>query len=207
MQKTLLGPGAYEPEAGDSDHLRYSVAVTTDHGSHVRVVFSGVAWPEGDLEEQTRTVLDFVERALADVGGSLDDVLTLRWYVHEDYLSRETQARINDVRGEFFEPPHYPASTMVGVASLLEEGMAFELELEAEVPADDWTTTAFVGEDHEEVPGETVREMLSDERAAADGASDEDDAPDQDGDVRDEDGDTRDQGQDSFDQNGDAGGE
>lgn len=163
MEKTLLGPGPADIEDSDLDHMVHSVGVATEHEGHVRVVFSGVVWPEGDVEEQTRNVLEFLGRALADVGGTLDDVVVLRWYVLDDYLSRETQARIHEVRSEFFEPPHYPASTMVGVSSLLDddEGHAFELEAEAEVPADDWTTNAFVGEDHEEVPGETVREMLS----------------------------------------------
>lgn len=161
MRKTLHGPGAGGLEESDYDHMPYSVAVSTTHETHVRVVFSGTAWPEGDLEHQVRTVLEFVEGGLADVGGSLDDVVMLRWYVREDVLSRETQARIQDVRREFFDPPHYPASTMVGVASLLEDGMQFELEVEAEVPNDDWETTAYVGEDHEEVPAATVREMLA----------------------------------------------
>lgn len=161
MRKTLHGPGAGSLESSDHDHMPYSVAVSTDHGSHVRVVFSGTAWPEGNLEHQVRTVLEFVEGGLADVGGSLDDVVMLRWYVREDVLSRETQARIQDVRREFFDPPHYPASTMVGVASLLEDGMQFELEVEAEVPDDDWETTARVGEDHEEVTADEARERLT----------------------------------------------
>lgn len=161
MRKTLHGPGAGSLDEG-GDHIPHSVAVSTDHGSHVRVLFSGTAWPEGDLEHQVRTVLAFVEDGLADVGGSLDDVVMLRWYVREDVLSRETQARIHEVRRAFFDPPHYPASTMVGVASLLEDGMQFELEVEAEVPTEDWETVAYVGEDHEEVSGDVAREMLTD---------------------------------------------
>lgn len=160
MDKTLLGPGAGDLEAGDADHLQYSIAVATEHESHRRVVFSGFAWPEGDVETQTREVLDFLERALADVGGDLDDVVLMRWFVLDEHLSRETQASINDVRSEYFDAPHYPASTMVGVSSLLEDGMVFELEVEAEVPDEDWTTTAFVGEESEEVSGGTVAEML-----------------------------------------------
>lgn len=160
MDKTLLGPGAGDLEASDVDHMQYSVAVATEHETHRRVVFSGFAWPEGDVEDQTREVLDFLERALADVGGDLDDVVLMRWFVVDDHLSRETQARINDVRSEYFDAPHYPASTMVGVSSLLDDGMVFELEVEATVPHDDWTTTAFVGEESEEVSGETVAEML-----------------------------------------------
>ncbi|MFC3478614.1 RidA family protein [Halobacterium litoreum] len=174
MDKTLLGPGSADLAESDLDHLTYSVAVATEHETHVDVKFSGVAWPEGGLEHQVRTVLDFVERALGDVGGTLDDVVMLRWFVLDDHLSRETQARINDVRAEFFDPEHYPASTMVGVSSLLDDEMRFELEVEAEVPHDDWTTTAFVGDEHEEVPGETVRDLFGDGEQAAPGDGDGD---------------------------------
>jgi enamine deaminase RidA (YjgF/YER057c/UK114 family) len=67
----------------------------------------------------------------------MNDVIESRWYVHEDELSREGQVTLHEVRSEFFERPHYPASTMIGVASLLDDALV-EIELIAEIPDDEW---------------------------------------------------------------------
>lgn len=165
MRKTLLGPGAGDVESPDLDHATHSVGVATEHANHARVVLSGMASPETGLQDQCRDILDFVERVLADVGGTLDDVVVLRWYVERDTLDRETQGDLHEVREEFFEAPHYPASTMVGVAEILGEESLFELEVEAEIPDGEWQTDALVGEEREEVSGATAREMLNREEA------------------------------------------
>lgn len=161
MRKTLLGPGAGDVETAALDHATHSVGVATEHADHTRVVLSGMASPEEGLQEQCRDVLDFVERVLADVGGTLDDVVMMRWYVERDQLDRETQGELHEVRDECFEAPHYPASTMVGVAEILGEESLFELELEAEIPDGEWQTDALVGEEREEVSGAAAREMLT----------------------------------------------
>jgi enamine deaminase RidA (YjgF/YER057c/UK114 family) len=80
----------------------------------------------------------------------MDDVVSMRLFVREDALSRETQAEIHEVRHEFFDHPHFPASTMVGVARLLHPGALVEIELEAEIPADDWNTDVVTGENQTE---------------------------------------------------------
>jgi hypothetical protein len=48
---------------------------------------------------------------------------------------------VDAVRAEFFEYPHYPASTMVGVADLLGDEMLVEVEIEAEIPREGRTET------------------------------------------------------------------
>jgi enamine deaminase RidA (YjgF/YER057c/UK114 family) len=160
MRKTLLGPGAGDVDTEELSHATHSVGVATDHADHKRVVLSGMASPEAGLQEQCRDVLDFTERVLADVGGSLDDVVTMRWYVEADTLDRDAQGELHEVRDEFFEAPHYPASTMVGVASVLGEESLFELEVEAEIPDGEWQTNALVGEEREELSGGDAQEML-----------------------------------------------
>ena len=70
----------------------------------------------------------------------------MRWYVLDEHLDRETQTRLHEVRGEFFERPHYPASTMVGVAGLLGDGLV-EIELEAEIPDDGWEVETIEADD------------------------------------------------------------
>ena len=127
MRKTLLGPGAGTVDSETLDHAVRSVGVATEHDGYTHVSLSGVTSEASGLETQAREVLDFVERVLSDVGGTLDDVVTMRWYVEADSLDRAAQGTIHEVRSGFFEAPHYPASTMVGVASVLGESV---LELE-----------------------------------------------------------------------------
>lgn len=69
----------------------------------------------------------------------MNDVVFTRYFVREDHLDRTTQALIHEARDEFFDRPHYPASTMVGTASLLAEDALVELEVEAEIPEEAWS--------------------------------------------------------------------
>jgi enamine deaminase RidA (YjgF/YER057c/UK114 family) len=41
---------------------------------------------------------------------------------------------------EFVERPHYPVAMMVDAAELLYQDMLIEIEMEAEIPEDDWGT-------------------------------------------------------------------
>lgn len=126
-----------------------SYATVLHHSDHTRVLFSGSIWPEGSIPEQVREILNHKQLALEDLGGSMGDVVSMQLFVREDALSRENQAAIHDVRHEFFEHPHFPASTMVGVASLLDPDALVEIELEAEIPAEDWNTEVITGESEE----------------------------------------------------------
>ncbi|UPV76007.1 RidA family protein [Halorussus limi] len=147
MQKTVILPEWRTVASDDLDEPKSSYATVTRHADHRRVVFSGALSPEGGLAEQVRTVLSHRERALEDLGGSMDDVVEMQLFVREDALSRETQATIHEVRDEFFERPHYPASTMVGVAALLDPDALVEIAIEAEIPDDEWETEVVTGEE------------------------------------------------------------
>jgi len=147
MRKTVVLPTWRESPSDDLSEPNSAYATITDHGTHRRVLFSGGLAVEGGLREQVRTVLGRRQEALADFGGSMDDVVFTRYFVREDYLDREAQAAVHEARDEFFERPHYPASTMVGTASLLAEDALVEVELEAEIPADDWNPEVLTEED------------------------------------------------------------
>lgn len=147
MEKTVILP---EWRSVDSEALEEPVSsygTVVDHGDYRRVVFSGGTWPEGDVAEQVRQVLAHRRNALEDLGGSMDDVVSMQFFVLGAVLSRETQARIHEVRDEFFTRPHYPASTMVGVDSLVVADALVEVELEAEIPEDDWDVTVVTGDE------------------------------------------------------------
>jgi enamine deaminase RidA (YjgF/YER057c/UK114 family) len=77
----------------------------------------------------------------------MDDVVVTRYFVRNEHLDRETQAVIHEARDEFFERPHYPASTMVGIGSLLAEDALVEIELDAEIPDEEWNTEVLTEED------------------------------------------------------------
>lgn len=151
MDKTVILPGMWgEVDSDEIDELQMSYGVVTHRPGYRKVTFSGAGHPDGDVAEQTRAILTHKREAIEDLGGSMDGVTTLRLFVREDVLSPETQVRIHEARAEFFESPHYPAATMVGVADLLHDGMLVEIEIEAEIPDDDWNTDVITGEDDED---------------------------------------------------------
>lgn len=146
MEKTVILPDGRSLGPDGEIEPASAYGTVTHHGDHRRVIFSGSTWPEGDIREQVRQILAHKEHALADLGGSMDDVVSMQVFVREDELSRETQTAIHEVRHEFFSRPHFPASTMVGVASLLNPDALVEIELEAEIPDDRWRTDVLTGE-------------------------------------------------------------
>lgn len=146
MDKTVILPEGRTIESNESDEPASSYGTVTHHSGYKRVVFSGSCVPEGDITEQVRQILTHKEYALEDLGRSIDDVVSMQFFVREEVLSRETQAEIHEVRHEFFTRPHFPASTMVGVSSLLDPDALVEIEIEAEIPTDDWETEVLTGE-------------------------------------------------------------
>ena len=140
MKKTVLAPEMSDIDSEKLETTASSVGVVTHREGYRKVALSGLVWPEGNLQTQTRTVLEHVAEIVGEnLGGSMDDVTATRWYVREDALTAENRARMHEVRAEFFDLPHYPASTMIGVADLVLADAMVELEVEAEIPDDDWT--------------------------------------------------------------------
>jgi enamine deaminase RidA (YjgF/YER057c/UK114 family) len=140
MRRTaLLLTWAESPSPNvDEPPSAYATVTHQDGFKHVR--FSGGTAREPDaVAGQVRTILERRERALSALGGRLDDVVVSRYYVLADHLTRETQARVHEVRDELFDRPNVPASTMIGVAALFDDALV-EVELEAEVPDDRWET-------------------------------------------------------------------
>ena len=148
MKKTAILPEMFQQSDEEEVEPQMCYAVATEREDYRKVVFSGGGVPEGDIEEQARQQLKYFEEALEDLDGSYDDVTMMRWYVIADHLDSDTQRRLHEVRAEFFERPHYPASTMVGVATLLHDCLV-EIEMEAEIPDDEWIVETVEAEDVE----------------------------------------------------------
>lgn len=111
----------------------YSRAVRV--GAHVAVTGTVAAGPDGaalcpgDPYGQTRAALAIIERALADVGAAMTDVVRTRLYV-TDIDQWEAVGRAH---AEVFAAIR-PATTMVEVARLIGPDFLVEVEADAIAP-------------------------------------------------------------------------
>jgi enamine deaminase RidA (YjgF/YER057c/UK114 family) len=97
-----------------------------------RVVVAGTApqWPDGsvdpDVGVQAQRCIDIILNALAEAGGTANDVVRTRVYLVDpadfDAVSRVHGATFGDVR---------PANTTIVVAALLDPAWKVEIEAEA----------------------------------------------------------------------------
>jgi enamine deaminase RidA (YjgF/YER057c/UK114 family) len=97
------------------------VSGTTDAGP------DGRSQHPGDAAAQARTVFTIIERALAEGGFALADVVRLRVFVVDIAAHWEPVAR---VMGELFGEIR-PASTMVEVSALIDATLLVEIEADA----------------------------------------------------------------------------
>ena len=98
----------------------YAPAVVTEGGKTVWLAGLLAADDEdgnslaGDFGAQVRCVFRKIARQMEEVGGSIDDVVTMTGFI--------TEVRYNldfvEIRKEFFNDDSYPASTLVTVQAL-----------------------------------------------------------------------------------------
>lgn len=142
MKKTVIAPAAGNELVEDSDivdRTAYSRGVVVDHADHKRVFLSGVTPVEtadDATPAQVEEVLTLIRDKLADHGGTMNDVVRIRVLVED--IESENFERIHSVRNEFFDPEHHPASTLVEVSGIVRGDI--EIEVEAIIPDDGWTT-------------------------------------------------------------------
>lgn len=96
------------------------VSGTTDAGP------DGSSQHPGDIAGQTRAVLTIIERALADGGFALEDVVRTRMYITDIALAEPLFAVHGEIFGEI-----RPASAMVVVAGLIHPSLLVEIEADA----------------------------------------------------------------------------
>ncbi|HEY8143650.1 MAG TPA: RidA family protein [Kofleriaceae bacterium] len=86
---------------------------------------------DGDAYAQTAQILKNIERALAEVGGAMADVIRTRMYVTA--IQRDWQ-EIGRAHREVFGAIR-PCTTMVEVSRLIEDWMLVEIEADAVIGA------------------------------------------------------------------------
>lgn len=152
MKKTVLRPGISRgmPQLTSTTLVEptYSAAVIVDTVDARFIYSSGrVATNDGaedpaerqrlvgvgDLEAQTRQVLENLKTTLEEAGGSFDDVVRIRLFVVSP-LTPEKFSLIHEVRAEYFSREHYPASTLVSVSGLVRAEALIEIDVDAVIP-------------------------------------------------------------------------
>ena len=123
-RRRISSGGPWEAVAGYSRAIVVGdacwVAGTTDAGA------DGVSRHPGDLAGQARAVFAIIERALAEGGFALEDVVRTRMFITDMAHS----AALSAVHGEVFGAIR-PAATMVAVAALMHPSLLVEIEAEA----------------------------------------------------------------------------
>jgi enamine deaminase RidA (YjgF/YER057c/UK114 family) len=123
-RRRISSGGPWERVAGYSRAIVVGdtcwVAGTTDAGP------DGISQHPGDIDGQARAVFGIIERALAEGGFSLGDVVRTRMFITDMALS----AALSAVHGEVFGEIR-PAATMVAVAGLMHPSLLVEIEAEA----------------------------------------------------------------------------
>jgi len=122
-ERQLVSSGSpYEEPVGFSRAVRV--------GDRVIVAGTAPVWPDGscdpDPERQADRCFEIMLAALAEAGGSADDVVRTRMYL-VDSVDWEAVGRAH---GRVFARVR-PASTMIVVAALLDDRWRVEMELEA----------------------------------------------------------------------------
>jgi len=124
-RKLVSSASPYEPIVGFSRAVRAGnfIAVSgTTAGS------GGKPVAIGDPAAQTRAIIGVIEKALADLGGSLNDVVRTRIYL-VDIAHWEAVGRVH---GEFFADIR-PANSMFQVTAFVRPEWLVEIEADAVV--------------------------------------------------------------------------
>jgi enamine deaminase RidA (YjgF/YER057c/UK114 family) len=114
----------------------FNQAVVEPAGRRVHLT-GQVAWTSGgqligagDAEMQTEYAIENIRRILAEIGGTLADVMSTTMY----YVRDEDLPAIQQVRTRMFEKATGPAVTGVKVAGLVDTALLVELTVVAVIP-------------------------------------------------------------------------
>ena len=113
----------------------YSPAVKVSGGTTIYLAGYGTFQDEagksyaGDFDGQVRLSFARIRRTLEEAGGKLDDIVTMTVFITD--MANGT--RFTQLRKEFFEEAHYPASALIGIKELARPEMMVEIQAVAVV--------------------------------------------------------------------------
>lgn len=114
----------------------FSDAVRVEAGDAVFLYISGQT-PIDDagrtvgttMAEQTRQVLDRIERIVEHEGGRMTDIVRVRVFVTD--IGAEALRQVHQVRNEYFPAAAKPASTLVQISGIIRPGAMIEIDADA----------------------------------------------------------------------------
>jgi enamine deaminase RidA (YjgF/YER057c/UK114 family) len=115
--------GPFEASAGYSRAVRVGDVV---YVAGTAAYKDGEPFAPGDPAAQTRYVLGVIERALAEAGATIADVVRYRVFVTEIATWREVAAELGRVFGDV-----KPAGTLLAVSALVDPALVVEIEVDA----------------------------------------------------------------------------
>lgn len=124
MNNQYLNPAGIAPPTG------YTHVVTTDAKKTVYISGQIGVNPDGQVQEglaaQTTQVFENLKTALASVGATFDNVLKVTYLIVNFTPADRTVVR--EIRANYFNPAHPPASTLIGVQALALPELLIEIE-------------------------------------------------------------------------------
>ncbi|MFZ2103051.1 MAG: RidA family protein [Oricola sp.] len=125
MTRTLVSSGSYlEPQIGFSRAVRIGNTIAV--AGTAPIAAGGGTDGVGDVYRQTVRCLEIIEKALADAGASLSDVIRTRIMVTDISLWSEAARAHGEVFGAI-----RPACTVVQVTGFVDPDWLVELEADA----------------------------------------------------------------------------
>ena len=121
--KKISSGGPWEASIGYS---RAVVAGPYIHVSGSTATVDGILQHEGDAYGQTKVAFQVIEKALAEGGHSLSDVVRTRLYL----ANQEDMDAVGKAHGELFSEIR-PAATMLAGIKFINLGMLVEIEVDS----------------------------------------------------------------------------
>jgi enamine deaminase RidA (YjgF/YER057c/UK114 family) len=126
MQTQFLNPPELCPTFGWTHVVTATGGKTVYVSGQVGVNACGEVVGKGDLRAQTEQSFENIKLALAAAGATFRDVVKTNLYVVG--LKPEHVPMLREVRSRFVSAEHPPASTLVGVSSLVGANWLIEIE-------------------------------------------------------------------------------
>lgn len=124
MSNQFINPAGIAPPTG------YTHVVTTDAPKLVFISGQIGIDPQGNIQEglsaQTIQVFENLKTALASVGATFDDVVKVTYLIVN--LKAEDRVLVREIRAQYLNAEHPPASTLIGVQALALPELLIEIE-------------------------------------------------------------------------------